>query len=217
MPKYKFGKQTEILSFQEIQDKVQAAAHSLTVEAICFFWLLYYVGCRKSEAYERLCSDCQVTESHFIIDLHKRKKGSAEVPPIELPRWFPGVEIIVEWWQLAQLRRSKRKLFEKTKKKERTTEYKRGVWLFPHIQSTWAKEIVKKVLGQKYYPHFLRLNRISELCSNPEANIEMIKSWSGIKSIRVIEAYLGASRKEQKKSTDWMAKQISPEQQNRIQ
>lgn len=213
MPRYKAGKQTEHLTFQEIQEKVQAAAHSVTKEALAFFWLLYYVGCRKSEAYERTVEDCQLTETQLIIDFHQRKKGSAEVPPIEIPRWFPGVEIICEQLERARKKRTSKKLMEKTRKGIRSTEYKRARWLFPHVQSRWAQHIVKRILGDQYYPHFLRLNRISEICSNPEANIEMIKSWSGIKSIRVIESYMGVSRKQQKKATDWMAKQINPEQQ----
>lgn len=213
MPRYKDGKQTEHQSFQEIQEKVLAAAHSLTREALAFFWLLYYVGCRKSEAYERTVEDCQLTETHFIIDFHQRKKGSAEVPAIEIPRWFPGVEILCEQLLKARQKRSSRKLIEKTRRGDRSTEYKRARWLFPHVQKQWALMIVKRILGDSYYPHFLRLNRITEICSNPEANIEMIKSWTGIKSIRIIEGYLGVSRKQQHKATDWMAKQINPEQQ----
>ena len=67
-------------------------------------------------------------------------------------------------------------------------------------------------IGQQYYPHFLRLNRITEICSNPEANIEMIKSFTGIRSIRVIEGYMGTSKKEQKAAMDFMAKQIKENQ-----
>ena len=206
--RYKYGKQEEHLSFEEIQEKFKAAAHSLSLEAQAFFWLLYYVGCRKSEAYERLCSDLQATETHLIIDFHKRKKGSAEVPPIELPRWFPGVEIIVEHWMKANQKRSRKKLFEKTTKGERSTEYRRGIWLFPHIQSRWAQVIVKKILGEKYYPHFLRLNRITELCSDPTVNISRIKSYTGIKTIAVIESYLGTSRKEQEEAISWMEQRM---------
>jgi hypothetical protein len=67
---------------------------------------------------------------------------------------------------------------------------------------------VKQVLGSRYYPHFLRLNRITELCSDPTVNISRIKSYTGIKTIAVIESYLGTSRKEQEKALSWMEKKM---------
>lgn len=215
LPRYKFGKQTEHLSFQEIVEKVKAYLVKgwMSKQSLAFFWLLYYLGVRKSEAYERTVQDCQLTETHFIIDFHQRKKGGAKVPPIELPLWFPGVDLIAEQWERASKKRTSRKLIERTVSGIRYTEHKRKQWLFPRVQARWAQEIVKKILGKEYYPHFLRLNRITEICSNPEVNIEMIKSWTGIKSIRVIEQYIGVSKKQQKKAAAWIGKQINPEPQ----
>lgn len=213
MPKYKDGKIVQSLSFQEIQEKVKAAAHQLTREALAFFWLLYYSGCRKSEAYERTVEDCQVTEEYFIIDFHQRKKRGAEVPPLELPLWFPGVDLLAEQLLKARQRRTSRKLWERTHKKVRTTEYKRARWLFPHIQKQWALMIVKRILGANYYPHFLRLNRITELCTDPNFSLARLKSFTGIKSLVALQSYLGVSKRQQKEAVDWMAKQINSEQQ----
>jgi len=208
MPKYKAGKQIEQLSFSEIQEKVAQAKSKLTLEAEAFFWLLYYAGVRKSELYERTVEDCQLTETHLIIDFHRRKKGSMRVEPLEFPVWFPGLDVICEQLEKAKKRRKSRKLIEKTVEGVRSTKRVKARWLFPHVHRAWALHIVKTVLGSRYYPHFLRLNRITEICSDPEANISRIRSFTGIKTIRVIEGYLGTSRKEQKAAVDFMAKQI---------
>ena len=206
--RYKYGKQTELLELEEIISKVSRVKKKLTVEALAYFWLLFWCGVRKSEAYERTVQDCQVTEEFFVIDFHKRKKGGAQVPPLELPLWFPGVKEICEQLLKARKRKASRKLMERTHKGVRSTSYERAVWLFPNVHKTWALEIVKKILGKKYYPHFLRLERISIISSDPQANIARIKSFTGIKTIPVIEQYLGTSKKEQKAAVDFMAQGI---------
>lgn len=213
MPKYKHGKQEMILSFQEIQDKVFEAAGRLTREALAFFWLLYYTGVRKSELYERTVEDCSVSETHLIIDFHQRKKGSAEVPPLEIPLWFPGMNLVCGQLKKARERRKSKKLIERTVKGVRSTKRLRARWLFPHVAARWAQVIVKEILGDQYYPHFLRLNRITEICSDPNVSISMIKSYTGIRSLKVIQGYIGVSKKEQKAAVDFMAKQIKENQQ----
>lgn len=213
MPKYKHGKQEEILSFQEIQDKVFQAMGRLTREALAFFWLLYYTGVRKSELYERTVEDCSVSETHFILDFHQRKKGSAEVPPLEIPLWFPGMNLVCGQLKKARERRNSKKLIERTVKGVRSTKRLRARWLFPHVAARWAQVIVKEILGDQYYPHFLRLNRVTEICSNPKVSISMIKSYTGIKSLKVIQGYIGTSKKEQQKAVDFMATQIRENQQ----
>lgn len=213
IPIHKFGKQTELINFQEIQEKVAKVSHKLTREALAFFWLLYYCGVRKSEGYERTVDDAQETQEFFVIDFHQRKKHGATTPPLELPLWFPGVDLLCAQLAHARKKRAIRKLIERSVDGKRVSHYERAQWLFPHVHKEWALQIVKKILGKQYYPHFLRLNRISEICSNPEANIEMIKSFSGIKTIKVIEDnYLGVSKRQQQKAVSWIAKQIKPEQ-----
>jgi len=213
VPKYKYGKQCEQLTFKEIQDKVFEAESKLTKEALAFFWLAYYTGARKSELYERTIEDCSVSETHFIIDFHQRKKGSAQVPPLEIPLWFPGMNLVCAQLKKSRERRKTRKLIERTVKGVRSTKRLRARWLFPHVAARWAQVIVKEILGSQYYPHFLRLNRITELCSDPDVNISMIKSYTGIRSLKVIQGYIGTSKKEQKKAVDFMAKQIRENQQ----
>jgi len=213
VPKYKHGKQCEHLAFQEIQDKVFQAESRLTREALAFFWLAYYTGVRKSELYERTVEDCFVSETHFILDFHQRKKGSAQVPALEIPLWFPGMNLVCGPLKKARERRSSKKLIERTVKGVRSTKRLRARWLFPHVAARWAQVIVKEILGSQYYPHFLRLNRITELCSDKDVTISMIKSYTGIRSLKTIQKYIGTSKKEQKKAVDFMAKQIRESQQ----
>ena len=193
------------MPFQVVKSKVAAADLHWRDEA--YFWLLYYCGVRKSEAYERVASDFKITESSLIIDFHQRKKRGAEVPPLELPlHWF-GLDKIVKSVRLAAKSRLRQKAVYVYENKKRVRILKEGKWVFPHIQSTKAWEIVQEVLGEEYYPHFLRLNRITELCSNPQANLTQIKSFSGIKSTRIIEEnYMGVSKREQQKAIEYMNK-----------
>ena len=215
--KYKAGKQYEQLTFKEIQNKVAAAKPRMNRETLAYFWLLYYSGVRNSELYERTIEDCQVTETHFILNVGQRKKGSALVPPLEFPLWFPGMDLVCEWLEKAREKKASRKLIEKIVKGIRSTNRIKAKWLFPYIHKTHATTIVKDVLGPQYYPHFLRLNRITELCSDPQVNISMIKSYTGIKTLKVIQGYIGTSKKEQKAAVDFMAKQIKKSQQKGIE
>lgn len=207
MPIYKHGKQHDIMSFQEVKQKVIDKKLSISEES--FFWILYYTGCRKSEAYERVAEDFVINDTHLVVDFHERKKGGAEVDPLELPLHWYGVDKIVEVIEKAQKRKPHMKAVYVYEDKKRTRLLKKGRWTFPKIQSTKAWDIVKKVLGEKYYPHFLRLNRLSEIGSDPTANLLRLKSFSGIKSARVLDEYLGTSKKEQKKALDFMDQQMT--------
>jgi hypothetical protein len=237
MPNYKNGKIVEQLSFQEIQHRVNRAMKKVTREGLAFFWLLYYAGCRKSEAYERTVDDCQLTATHFIIDFHQRKKHGATVPALKLPLTFPGIETLKAQLLKARESRTSRKrlyyqaetdqpaLYRKTGKPilrkdgsqklrtETASKIVRAHWLFPHIQARWAQTIVKNILGENYYPHFLRLNRITELASDPTMNLTRMKSYTGIKSLDALQSYMGSIEKEQDAAIDFMAKQIKPNKQ----
>lgn len=207
MGKYKHGKKLETLPFKEVKQKVAAADLHWRDEA--YFWLLYYTGVRKSEAYERTTSDFKIKDKFLAVDF-KRKKGSLNVPPLELPLHWYGVDKIVKSIQLATKSHPRQKAIYIYQNKKRVRILKEEKWVFPNIQSTKAWELVEEVLGEEYYPHFLRLNRITELCSNPEANLTQIKSFSGIKSTRIIEEnYMGVSKREQQKAIEYMNKKYS--------
>jgi site-specific recombinase XerC len=202
--KYSYGKKEELMPFQVVKSKVLSAELHWRDEA--FFWLLYYCGVRKSEAYERVASDFKITESRLIIDFHQRKKRGAEVPPLELPlHWF-GLDKIMKIVQLATKSHPRQKAVYIYENKKRVRILKEGKWVFPNIQSTKAWEIVQQVLGEEYYPHFLRLNRLTEIGQDPTASLTRLKSFSGIKSTTALNTYLGTSKKEQQKAIEYMNK-----------
>jgi integrase len=203
MGKYKHGKKLETLPFSEVKQKVAAAGLHWRDEA--FFWLLYYTGVRKSEAYERTVSDFKNTDQFLVVDF-KRKKGSIDVPPLEIPLGWYGVDKIVKAVHHALKSSPKEKGVFVYVNKKRVRKVKKDRWVFPHIQSTKAWELVQEVLGEEYYPHFLRLNRLTELGSDPSANLTRLKSFSGLKTTSVLEGYLGTSKREQQKAIEYMNK-----------
>jgi len=208
--RYKHGKQEDIIPFKEIKQKVIEA--KLPCESEAYFWLLYYCGVRKSEGFERVKEDFKITKDFFIIDFGQRKKNGATVPPLKIPVSWYGVDKIIK--QVEKARPRVKTLFtseptRKTKKlksgavvpiKKRVGQRVRARFVFPSIQSTKAWDIAKKVLGEKHYPHFLRLNCLSEICSDPTTSFTRLKSFSGIKSLKALNAYLGQSEKEQDKA-----------------
>lgn len=211
--RYKFGKQLELLDFKDIVELVKKARLCLEHEA--YFWLLYYCGVRKSEAYERVAEDFKVTETHLIIDFHKRKKGGETVPPLKIPRHWYGVDKIETCLNRSLFTRSGQEKKPRSKNvfvqenKKRVKVRQKGLWVFPHIQSTTAWMLIKKVLGQNYYPHFLRLNRLTVIGSDPTSNVVRLKSFSGIKTLKALQFYLGVSEKEQDAAMDYEEKRMA--------
>jgi hypothetical protein len=65
-------------------------------------------------------------------------------------------------------------------------------WFFPHVGSSTAWRVCKKVLDQEFYPHYFRLRKLSKIGMNREkGSITHLKAVSGIKSLKALEAYLG--------------------------
>ena len=204
--RYKFGKQKTIMKLPEFQSALDQS--DLELEAKAYAVLLWNTGVRKSEAYERVLEDTTVTKDLVVVDFHKRKKGGEEVPPLQIPRAFAGVnEYLVKWIsEAAELKPSRKRLYfqvmtaatrvtlkgKVVSVKHRESRIEKARWLFPNIQSTSAWKIVKDLLGKEYYPHYLRLRKLSAVAKNPATkSIIHIKSISGLKSLRAIEAYMG--------------------------
>lgn len=204
MGQYKYGKKEEIIPFQIVKQRLIYAKLRLRDEA--FFWLLYYCGVRKSEAYERVASDFKIKDKYLVVDFHQRKKGGAEVPPLMLPLKWYGMDKILRSIRIALDCRPKRKAVYVYEKGKRVRLLKMDRWLFPQIQSTKAWELVQDVLGEDYYPHFLRLNRLTEIAQDPTASLTRLKSFSGIKSTTALDSYLGTAKKEQQKAIEYMSR-----------
>jgi len=190
--KYKTGKKKHTIPLEKMIEKVKEADLSPSHEA--YFWLLYWTGCRKSEAYERVVEDFVINGTHLIVDFHQRKKHGETTFPLKLRLDAHGVDKIVSQLQRAKKKNPTIKTLYVYVNKVRTPVNKKGVWAFRKIQSTTAWDIVDKVLGEDYYPHFLRLNALTEVGLTRDS-ITHIKDMSGIKSIKSIQAYMGMTEK----------------------
>ena len=185
MPIYKHGKQTDTIDFKVFENRMENAGCYNPLRDKSFVALLYWVGCRKSEAYERVKEDFEIDNEKVTVDFHQRKKNGLETPPIELPRDLPFVNLIVKQIQ--------------------NTPPKRRVW---DIGSTTAWSLVKNILGDKYYPHFLRLNRITRMFDDPTTTIPEAKSWTGIKTTKALDHYIGYSKRRMRKGIVRLRKEI---------
>ncbi len=174
--RFKFGKQKAIMTLDTFKAKLEASNLSLAKKA--FVVLLWHTGARKSEAYELPRESVMVTPEHVVVDFGKRKKGGEDVPPLRIPRAFYGLEKILVPY----------------------IKGKRTRLLFPHIKADTAWRTVKQVLGEEYYPHYLRLRKLSEV--GKHYGITHVKAISGIKSLKALEAYIGFDEKTQKEAME---------------
>jgi len=78
------------MSVEDFKQKLESA--EIRLEQKAFLVLLWHSGVRKSEAYERVKEDMEITETYVIVDFHQRKKHGETVPPLKIPRKFYGVE-----------------------------------------------------------------------------------------------------------------------------
>jgi len=191
------------MSVEEFKEKLEGC-HTLgshVLEKKAYLVLLWHTGVRKSEAYERVKDDMQTTETHVIVNFHQRKKSGLEVPPLKIPRHFYGVnEYLMPY--LSKPKRNRLKTIERYKRENRkqilVSTKQNAKWIFPHIGRETARSIVKHVLGEKYYPHYLRLNKLSKVGKNRKRGTIMhLRAISGIKSLRALEAYLGIEEEMQ--------------------
>lgn len=213
--RYKRGKQKTIMPNATFEAAMQDAVNQgEDLETLAYVTLLWHTGARKSEVYERPLSDVTVSKKFVVVDFHARKKHGEEVPPLKIPLSFYGVtEYLMPWIESRQKSKPPHKSSWKGLKhqveteetrvtpngknvtvKKTVLEKKRGVWLFPHVASTSAWRVVKRILGDKYYPHYMRLRKLTragEGGKNWFDAQDRIRSISGLKSVAAREAYLG--------------------------
>jgi hypothetical protein len=71
-------------------------------------------------------------------------------------------------------------------------------WLFPHVGSSTAWRLCKKVLGLEFYPNYFRLRKLSKIGMDREkGRVTHLRAVSGIKSLKALEAYLGYDQEAQ--------------------
>jgi len=213
---YKFGKQKLAMSPTVFLESVKKA--KLCTEHFAYICILWWIGCRKSELYERTADDVAIYEDCFTIDLHQRKKHGDTTPPIKIYNDMLGAPELLAVYSAALRRKPVRKTLQHyVRKTERgkdgktlrdpnnpklyansviikTNEVRKDRFLFPRVGSSTAVRIIKQALGEKYYPHYLRLCRITTL--GKDKNITRIRSVTGIRTVKAIEAYLGLSQEE---------------------
>lgn len=218
--RYKFGKVKDIMPNTVFEAAVKDSINrGETLNHLAFVVLLWHTGVRKSEAYERAVSDVTLDDKFVTIDFHQRKKGGEDVSPLNIPKSFFGVqEFLVPWIKQRQnARRTWKTIYRQAETGETRTTKKGNIvtvkktegkrqrdrWLFPHISSVTAWYIVKNILGPKYYPHYLRLRKLSRIASNPKTRtIEHIKNVSGLKTLTAIGAYMGTDKKIQREAME---------------
>jgi integrase len=197
--RYKYRKQKAIMTVERFHKLLEISP--LKLEQKAYLVLLWHSGARKSEVYERVKNDIEITNIHVIVDFHQRKKHGETVPPLRIPRRFYGVEeYLLPYIPKPKRKRLKTVYSYKTVKGKPVVQSKREreKWLFPHISSTIAWRICKKVLGQEFYPHYFRLRKLSKIGMNREkGTFTHLKAVSGIKSLKALEAYLGYDQEAQ--------------------
>ena len=140
-----------------------------------FLAFLYWFGVRKVEALERTRQDFMVKDGLLIVDAKPKKGGERE--PLEVPVDYPYVNLITE-------------NVEQTRRNPENKESR--VWDF---SPRTAINIVKRAMGDQYYPHFFRLNRATRFLEDPTTTLPEMKAWFGWKAAKTVDPYIGYSRR----------------------
>lgn len=137
-----------------------------------FLAFLYWFGVRRGEALALTPENCTVDKEKgiFIVNCQPEKKG--ERPPLECDYTLPYIVLILK--QLLKTPPTKR------------------IWRFSP-DTAW--KIVKRAMGEKYYPHFFRLNRATRFLEDPTTTIPEMLGWFGWKLTKTIDPYVGYSRR----------------------
>jgi len=177
LPKYKHGKVTAPIDFQTFKEAMDNGkfVKSKMLSHKSFLAFLYWFGVRKAEALERTKKDFLVKDDLLIVNATPKKGGERE--PLEVLVDYPYVDLII------------RKV-EQTKHNPGNKEGR--VWNF---SPRTAINIVKRVMGDRYYPHFFRLNRATRFLEDPTTTLPEMKAWFGWKAAKTVDPYIGYSRR----------------------
>ena len=177
LPRYKNGKITAPIDYQSFEEAMEKASFpkGRMLSHKSFIAFLYWFGVRKAEALERIKEDFMVKDKLLIVNATPKKGGQRE--PLEIPMDYPYVELIV-------------KKVEQTRRCLGNEEGR--VWNF---SPRTAINIVKRVMGDRYYPHFFRLNRATRFLEDPTTTLPEMKAWFGWKAAKTVDPYIGYSRR----------------------
>ena len=215
--RYKHGKQTAIMPLSAFQQLLEEAAEKgEQLQYLAYVVFIWYFGVRTSEALEVKLEDVKLLAGLVVVDFHTRKKHGLQVEPNEADQKWGGIkEFLVTWIKSRQgAKPTKKKIYfqQQTGKftrteptaarpkgtrveiKKRVYREEKAVWLFPNISRAQSWLIIKRVLGEKYYPHYARLWRLSKAAQTADNMGDMIgavRRVSGLKSLSAMQAYFG--------------------------
>jgi integrase len=177
LPRYKYGKITAPIDYSSFETAMENASfpkgRKLSYKSFVAF--LYWFGVRKAEALERVVDDFLVKDDLLIVNATPKKGGQRE--SLEIPSEYPYVDLIIK--KIEQTRRSPDNPMGR-------------IWNFsPRTGIT----IVKRIMGDRYYPHFFRLNRATRFLEDPTTTLPEMKAWFGWKAAKTVDPYIGYSRR----------------------
>lgn len=177
--KYKHGKITKAIDFETFQKGMDSDKFVKPLRDMSYLAFLYWVGVRRSEAYERLKEDFEVKSGVLFVDVPCKKHGKRG-GPLRIPVDLPYVNLII-------------KKVEKTRLCFHPELKRKARFVWPISDST-AWRIIKRPFPN-LYPHFFRLNRAVLFCQDPETSSVDVRSWFGWKSDKTINYYMGVSER----------------------
>lgn len=183
MPSYK-QKQTKPINLEEFRRVMDSGTFTQPLSHRSFLAFLYWLGVRRSEALERVKEDFRIENNLLIVNVPAKKEGMRQ--ELELPVDLPYVNLIIE-----QVNR---------------TLPGRRVWRFSH---TTAWKIVKRAMGENYYPHFFRLNRATNFLEDPATTTPQMMGWFGWKSKRTVDSYIGFTSRYIRELREKLKNQLS--------
>jgi len=190
LPKYKYGKITAPIDFKTFKDAMEHGkfVKSKMLSHKSFLTFLYWFGVRKAEALERTKEDFITKDGLLIVDAIPKKGGERE--PLEVLVDYPYVDLIVE-----KIKRTRRSLSNKEGR----------VWNF---SARTAINIVKRAMGDRYYPHFFRLNRATRFLEDPTTTLPEMKAWFGWKTAKTVDPYVGYSRRHIRRQRERLKREL---------
>jgi len=181
--RYRYGKQDAILDLDDMIKKIDAieprSFHDYRKESGCS--LGFWGGFRNTENRHLTKDQFQFDEDVdgnevlriIVFRLKKGKRVTKHQAMFqnELRTDWSFVPNIIQW-------------IERFDSEEKPWDVGRTTWW------NWHKE----VFGKKFYPHWLRENRITFFCSDPRFSIAEIRNWTGL-HLMTIEHYISKSRR----------------------
>lgn len=186
VPKYKHGKMKKPIEFKRFKIAMNKGTFVKGDYHRSYLAFLYWFGIRRGEALAMKPNDFSVDKEKGIMIVNCPAMKGGEREPLECRLDLPYVVLIL-----------KEVLNAIEKKRER-------VWMFSEV-TAWS--IVKRALGQKYYPHFLRLNRATHFLEDPTTTVPEMLAWFGWKHTKTISPYVGYSRRHIKKQSSRLEKE----------